>query len=387
MSGKSVDRSGMTPGPVSNTQVLAAGPAGLVEELLLLARVAAGVGEAEGGADGGADDLEEGVADGAPVVESDLRLLRVDVDVDDLRRKVEVDDANRVPAGLEHAAVGEGDAAREGPVAHGTPVDEEEEVGGAGARALGAGEVGLDAEGAALAEAGGEGLAGEHGAGALLAALGAVPLADHAPVAREDEGDARLAQRGGLDDLGDARRLGGGGLEELAARRHVEEQLAHLDHGARGAAGGGDHGLGAAVDGDAGALGLAALAGAQLEPAHRGDAGERLTAEAEGADGDEIVELADLAGGVAEDGQARVFAVHAGAVVGDADQLDAAGLDVDADAAGAGVERVLEQLLDDAGGALDDLARGDLVGEIVGEEVDRGHGSSVPGVARATASK
>ncbi len=80
-------------------------------------------------------------------------------------------------------------------------------------------------------------------------------------------------------------------------------------------------------------------------------------------------------------------AVHAGAVVGDAGELDAAGLDVDADAAGAGVERVFQQLFHDARGALDDFPRGDLVGEVLREEADRGHGSSGLSVARATASK
>ena len=45
-----------------------------------------------------------------------------------------------------------------------------------------------------------------------------------------------------------------------------------------------------------------------------------------------------------------------------------------ADAAGAGVERVLDQLLDDRGRPLDDFAGGDLVGEVGREPVDAGHG-------------
>ena len=40
------------------------------------------------------------------------------------------------------------------------------------------------------------------------------------------------------------------------------------------------------------------------------------------------------------------------------------------DAAGAGVDRVLDQLLDDRGRPLDDLAGGDLVGEVRGQPVD-----------------
>ena len=40
--------------------------------------------------------------------------------------------------------------------------------------------------------------------------------------------------------------------------------------------------------------------------------------------------------------QQGVVAIHAAAVVGDADQLPPAGLDLHANAAGAGVERVFE---------------------------------------------
>ena len=40
--------------------------------------------------------------------------------------------------------------------------------------------------------------------------------------------------------------------------------------------------------------------------------------------------------------------------------------DVDGDLAGAGVEAVLDQFLDDGCGALDDLAGGDLVDQVIG---------------------
>src|SRR6185437_4007955 len=102
-------------------------------------------------------------------------------------------------------------------------------------------------------------------------------------------------------------------------------------------------------------------------------------------------------------GEAGVVPMHPGAVVGDADQLHPARLHVDSDAPRAGVDRVLHQLLDHAGRPLDHLPRGDLVGEIVGQDADQargaptgraggivrggGHGSSVVLVARATASK
>ena len=46
----------------------------------------------------------------------------------------------------------------------------------------------------------------------------------------------------------------------------------------------------------------------------------------------------------------------------------AAALQLDSDVAGAGVERVLDQLLDDGRRALDDLARRDLVGDGIGQD-------------------
>jgi hypothetical protein len=73
------------------------------------------------------------------------------------------------------------------------------------------------------------------------------------------------------------------------------------------------------------------------------------------------------------EGEEGVVAHHAAAVVGDTDEATAAGFDIDADAGGAGVEGVLQQLLDDGGGAVDDLAGGDLVGDLVGENADAAH--------------
>ena len=63
------------------------------------------------------------------------------------------------------------------------------------------------------------------------------------------------------------------------------------------------------------------------------DGGQRLAAEAERADAEQVVGVVQLAGGVAGEGQRQVVGVDAAAVVDDADQLDAALLDLDVDAA------------------------------------------------------
>ncbi len=90
------------------------------------------------------------------------------------------------------------------------------------------------------------------------------------------------------------------------------------------------------------------------------DGGEGLAAEAEGADAEQVVGVAELAGGVAGEGQRQVVGGDAAAVVGDADQLGAALLQVDVDALRAGINGVFEEFFDDAGGPFDDLAGGDL---------------------------
>src|SRR5690606_22307129 len=120
----------------------------------------------------------------------------------------------------------------------------------------------------------------------------------------------------------------------------------------------------------------------QLEAAHRRDRGQRLAAEAERADRAQVLERGDLAGRVAEHGELGVLAGHALAVVGHADVARAAALDLDLDRARAGVDRVLDQLLDHARGPLDDLAGGDLIRERVVEDADaRSHARALsPGV-------
>jgi hypothetical protein len=79
---------------------------------------------------------------------------------------------------------------------------------------------------------------------------------------------------------------------------------------------------------------------------------------------------------VALKGQQGVVAVHAVAVVGDADELAAARFDFDADARGARVQGILQQLFDHRSRPVDHLAGGDLVGHLVGKNADAPHSSS-----------
>ena len=80
-----------------------------------------------------------------------------------------------------------------------------------------------------------------------------------------------------------------------------------------------------------------------------------------------------LAGGESLECQLHLVGGDAAAVVSHADVIDAAGGDLDRDLSGAGIQRVLDQLLDHRDGALDDLACGDLGGDIGAQQTYR-HG-------------
>ena len=116
---------------------------------------------------------------------------------------------------------------------------------------------------------------------------------------------------------------------------------------------------------------LAGVARGDRQPRHGADRRQRLAAEAERADRDQIV-VGELRGGVAFDRERQIGARHALAVIADADQPAAAAVGEDVDAARAGIERVLDQLLDHARRTLDHLAGGDAVDDGFGKLAD-GH--------------
>ena len=88
----------------------------------------------------------------------------------------------------------------------------------------------------------------------------------------------------------------------------------------------------AAGDFDARAGGLLGGARFEQQPRHGRDGRQRLAAKAERRDGEQVLDVAQFAGGVALEGQQRVVAQHAAAVVDDADQPPPAGFDLDAQA-------------------------------------------------------
>jgi hypothetical protein len=149
------------------------------------------------------------------------------------------------------------------------------------------------------------------------------------------------------------------------------KQVAHLDAGAGRQRRRFHIRLHAAIDGDAPGMRLAPVPRRDRHAGGRADRWQRLAAESKGADREQILFI-ELRGGVTFDRQAQVRAGHAGAVVRDADEAASAAVGQHIDPAGAGIERVFDQLFDDAGRALDHLAGGDAVDRSFGQLAD-GH--------------
>jgi len=81
---------------------------------------------------------------------------------------------------------------------------------------------------------------------------------------------------------------------------------------------------------------------------------------------------------VAAHGERQLLGRDAAAVVLDEDQLAAAAPEGHGDPPGAGVERVLDQLLDHGSRPLDHFTGGDPVDDLLGKDADRGQGRAHP---------
>ena len=81
---------------------------------------------------------------------------------------------------------------------------------------------------------------------------------------------------------------------------------------------------------------------------------------------------------MAGQGQRQFVLRNAAAVVGDADQLDAAFFQMHLDGLAAGIEAVFEQFLENGGGSFDHFASGNLADQQVGEAGDGRHRRIIP---------
>ena len=181
---------------------------------------------------------------------------------------------------------------------------------------------------------------------------------------REHEADIREGDRHPADDFCNRPAFGTLALHELQTRGCGEEQIADFNHGA--GIGRGRSWLAAcpAIDADFVAALCSRLPADYLELGDGTYRRQRLAAEAERAD---IVEpAAELRGAMSTNGKGEILRRHAGTIVNDTDQRLSAACGRDLDALRTGVDRVLDQFLDDTRRTLDDFAGGNLVDERVG---------------------
>ena len=190
-------------------------------------------------------------------------------------------------------------------------------------------------------------------------------------LAGESESDIGAAHGEPAHDFAHGFGLGAIELEKLQSRRRGVEEIAHFDAGALGERRGPQFRLRAAVDLDRPGVRFAGVPRRDRKPRDGADRRQRLAAKAERVDGDEIL-VGELRRGMALDRERQIGPRHALAVVRDADEPAAAAIGEHVDAARAGIERVLDELLHDARRALHHLAGGDAVDDGLGELAD-GH--------------
>jgi len=317
----------------------------------------------------------------ARISQPHLGLGGMHVHVQIVGRHLEENQHRREAPVREHFAIGAQRGVGQLPVAHRPSVDEEPHRLCSAIRDVGRP---CEAMGANAAHAGVEGseapaqLATERLLGARREGLARRQLQQGALPLAKREGDVQARHRQAQHRVQRVGQLGGRAFDELPPRRHIPEQIAHLDGGAARRSRVLDGDDAPAVDLDPRSGERALLAGEQDEARDRRDRGQRLAAKAIAADGEEVVLAAQLGGGVALQREPRVGALHAAAVVAHPNQLAPAVEEIDLHPLRTGIERVLHQLLHHRRRPLDHLARGDLVAQRLVEQVDARHATTLP---------
>ena len=183
----------------------------------------------------------------------------------------------------------------------------------------------------------------------------------------ETEVDIGIGQRVASDQIGDPASLGVLRLEELATGRDVVEQIVHTHDGP---AGGPDRLHRSDLprfDNDTRPDLFAGGPRYELQPAYSPDRGQGLAAEAEACDRHQVVDGLQLGGRIASNRQRDFLRRDSRTVIGHLDKAATALFDANLDGPSTGVERVLDQLLDDRGRPLDDLTRSDRRRDALGE--------------------
>ena len=193
-------------------------------------------------------------------------------------------------------------------------------------------------------------------------------------VVRQRKSSLRIGQRQAFQHGGAMGVFGVFGFQEFAPRGRVEKKFAHFHRGAFGVRRRIDRAQNAIFGTDFVCVRQIGGAAGQRQARYGGDAGQPFAAKAHAADVFQIVQLFDFAGGVARECQGKVVGVDAAAVVGHADELDAAARQFHADMRRPRVQAVFHDFFECGGGAFHHFAGGDLIDEMVGQGMNTVHG-------------
>ena len=182
-----------------------------------------------------------------------------------------------------------------------------------------------------------------------------------APVMLEAEADIGARHREAPHGVEAGAIFGARAAQELAPRRHLVEQALDPDPRPGGQSGGPLACLGAMVDLDSPPV-MPRDAAVEGQSRDAGDRRQGLAAEAEAGDILDMI-VGQLRGSVAFERQMHFGGRHPAAVVADLDKVEPPRREPDRDVARAGIEAVLDQLLQRARRALDHLARSDAIDE------------------------
>ena len=313
-----------------------------------------------------------GSIDEIGVAKANLEFLRVDVDVHGPGVDVDVDHHHGVAATLDHAAIPIENGSLQHAVAYETPVDEEPQTLGIAAIDVRARHDATDADPVTLAVEGVEStdFGPQGGLRPCPQVRGCRDIDQASFACRDHQAGAPRAQHCSQRRFAGVRLLGRIRTHELAARRCVEQELRNVDGGANGHPDFLHPGQRPSGYAHPGTNAVVTAPRGEYEVRHRGDRGEGLAAKTHRGNREKVLGVRQLARGVPQRGARRIDWGHTAAVVGDDNSGQTAALEVDLDSVGARVQSVFNELFDHRGRALDNLARGDAIDNVVAEYTD-----------------
>ncbi len=312
-----------------------------------------------------------------PVAETDFGFRGMYVDVDQGRGHVEVQERDRLPPDHEQTAIGFGQRMLQRAVLN--PAAVEEQVLPFAGRLVFAGmrDVAPDADVVDF------GFDPDQLVGEFAAIKQAEPIEqivrggqieDDFVVVPEHHVESRMREGSPGELLADVTELGLGGFQKLPPHGSVGEQLPDFNGSSQRTATGLRFAGGSGVDFEFEPLGLLGGTRADAEAADFGNRSERFAAKAHRLHAEQVVGGCDFTGRIAGDREEQVVGMNAFAVIDHADEVGTAIHDVDFDTGGEGVDTVIEEFLDRAGGAFDHFASGNFIDDAGIELMNAGNG-------------